>query len=326
MWIPSGAHANDYSYTASTPCTDGERVYVVYGSGVIAAVDFSGKIVWRQTLPGIKNGEFAGEGIGNSPLIYKDLVLAGGGTHAYDRKTGALRYSVKLTEGTGHSSPLPVFLKSGPAILICTRTGIQGINPEDGKPAWTAALPKQDRHKATCLASGDGIVFGQRAIKNELGGAALSMDALAGATGDLTSKLLWTWHLKYTIPSPGDQAMPSCSPLVSGGYIYDRYDFENLACVEAATGQLMYTEHLPKGASAWGGVPFATADGLIYFVSASGSYVIKAGPKFELVSTCDLGDLNFRGCQGDFAFNSAAVSEGKIFVQGHNKLWCIGKK
>jgi hypothetical protein len=54
--------------------------------------------------------------------------------------------------------------------------------------------------------------------------------------------------------------------------------------------------------------------------------VIKAGPKFELVSTCDLGDLNFRGCQGDFAFNSAAVSEGKIFVQGHNKLWCIGKK
>jgi hypothetical protein len=54
--------------------------------------------------------------------------------------------------------------------------------------------------------------------------------------------------------------------------------------------------------------------------------VVKAGPKFELVSTCDLGDVNFPRQQGDYAFNSAAVSEGKIFVLGHNKLWCIGKK
>ena len=35
-------------YSAPTPCTDGERVYVLFGSSVLAALDFDGKIVWRK--------------------------------------------------------------------------------------------------------------------------------------------------------------------------------------------------------------------------------------------------------------------------------------
>src|SRR5262245_12743306 len=37
-------------YTAPTPASDGERVYVVFGSAVIAALDFKGEIVWRKEI------------------------------------------------------------------------------------------------------------------------------------------------------------------------------------------------------------------------------------------------------------------------------------
>jgi hypothetical protein len=33
-------------YSAPTPCTDGERVYVLFGSSALAALDFNGKQVW----------------------------------------------------------------------------------------------------------------------------------------------------------------------------------------------------------------------------------------------------------------------------------------
>ena len=37
-------------YGAPTPCTDGKRVYAVFGSAVVAALDFDGRLVWRKEL------------------------------------------------------------------------------------------------------------------------------------------------------------------------------------------------------------------------------------------------------------------------------------
>jgi hypothetical protein len=37
-------------YTAPTPAADGERVYVVFGSSVSAALDYEGKHLWRKEI------------------------------------------------------------------------------------------------------------------------------------------------------------------------------------------------------------------------------------------------------------------------------------
>ena len=37
-------------YAGPTPVTDGKLVYCVFGSSVIAALDFQGKIVWRKEI------------------------------------------------------------------------------------------------------------------------------------------------------------------------------------------------------------------------------------------------------------------------------------
>ena len=58
-------------YTAPTPATDGERVYALFGSSVLAALNFDGRIIWRKEIT-----PFAFDvAIGTSPILYQDLVL-----------------------------------------------------------------------------------------------------------------------------------------------------------------------------------------------------------------------------------------------------------
>jgi len=64
----------------------------------------------------------------------------------------------------------------------------------------------------------------------------------------------------------------------------------------------------------------ATADGLLYFISAGSSIVVRAGPKCEVVAVSNLGGGDGR------CGPSAAVSNGRIFVRDFNFLYCIGKK
>jgi outer membrane protein assembly factor BamB len=79
-------------YTAPTPCTDGERVYVVFGSSSMAALDFAGKIEWQKEIPSWKDFDVA---IASSPVLHdgKLILLADrnskkGTLTAFDPKTG----------------------------------------------------------------------------------------------------------------------------------------------------------------------------------------------------------------------------------------------
>jgi len=78
----------------------------------------------------------------------------------------------------------------------------------------------------------------------------------------------------------------------------------------------LFSEHLPQ-VSAWAS-PIATGDGLIYFASAGRSYVLKAGPKLEIIAKNDLNDPNPAA--------SAAIADGRIYLRGTKFLYCIGIK
>ena len=58
-------------YSAPTPCTDGKRIYVLFGSAVIAALDMDGKPLWRMDLV---NYAFD-VALGTSPVLFGDTVI-----------------------------------------------------------------------------------------------------------------------------------------------------------------------------------------------------------------------------------------------------------
>jgi hypothetical protein len=89
-----------------------------------------------------------------------------------------------------------------------------------------------------------------------------------------------------------------------------------VGCLKVSSGETVFAERL-DGVSKLAS-PIATADGRVYFVSTGKSYVLKAGPKPEVLGGGDL--------QGWGNGSSPAVSSGRIFVRDFEFLWCLGKK
>src|SRR3954453_487306 len=58
-------------YAAPTPATDGKLVYCAFGSAVLAALDFEGKIVWRKEIVPYTFDVT----LGTSPILYDDTVI-----------------------------------------------------------------------------------------------------------------------------------------------------------------------------------------------------------------------------------------------------------
>ena len=104
------------------------------------------------------------------------------------------------------------------------------------------------------------------------------------------------------------------SPLAAGNLFYMISDSGNLSCFDAKSGKRLFMEKLGEHHS---GSP-VLADGHVYLTDDAGiTYVLKAGPTFELVSANPLGDK---------CFSSPAISGGQIFIRTNHALVCVGKR
>ena len=86
------------------------------------------------------------------------------------------------------------------------------------------------------------------------------------------------------------------------------------------TGELVWEERLkgpgPTGQN-WSSLVLS-ADGLCYAVNQGGdAFVFRASPKFELLKTNSMGEK---------VIGSIAVSDGQLFIRGHEHLFCIGER
>ena len=288
-------------YGAPTPCTDGKRVYAVFGSAVIAALDLDGKLVWRKE---IANTAFD-VALGSSPILFGDTVILDcdqtGKTSsivAFDKASGEIKWEAKRPEtGFAHTTPVIVQVAGQPQMLVSATGAIQGVDPTSGKILWWCAA----QGDASSPAFGGGVVFSD----SGRGGKAVCVDPTG--TGDVTKT-----HLKWTIPQISEGLS---SAIIVGDLVWRTHSPEILKCFTLTDGTLAFSERLP-GVSTWAS-PFATPDGHIYFASAGKSYVLKAGDKLEVLATNEIGEENRA---------SAAVSDGRIFLRGDKNLYCIQKK
>ena len=108
----------------------------------------------------------------------------------------------------------------------------------------------------------------------------------------------------------------SSSAIIVGDYIYRSSGQNFIRCWSLANGELageLKAPGITPSAS-----PIATPDGRIYFASPGKSYIIKAGPKLELLAVNDLRD----GAD----YTTPAFADGRIYIKGKSYLWCIGKE
>ncbi|OWK43863.1 hypothetical protein FRUB_03462 [Fimbriiglobus ruber] len=288
-------------YTAPTPAADGERVYAVFGSSVVAALDFDGKPVWRAEIAPYKFDV----ALSASPVLFRDTVLLQcdqtdkqSRLLALDKKTGAVVWEDKRPSvGFAHSTPVLAEVGGRSQLLVSASNAIQGLDPTSGKMLWTCAA----KGDTVSPVFADGVVY----IDSGRGGPGIAVDPTG--TGDVTKT-----HLKWTVQQPSEGLS---SPVVSGPYLYRLRSPEVLTCVRMDTGKVAFTERLSRVSTA--SSPVATPDGHLFLASAGRSYVLAAGPKLDILATNDLDD-------GGSA--SPAVADGRIYLKGRKWLFCIGTK
>jgi outer membrane protein assembly factor BamB len=293
-------------YTVPTPAADAERVYVLFGSSVAAALDSAGKIVWRKELT-----PFAFDvAMGTSPVLYGDTVLIQWDQTnktsrliALDRKTGEVKWEKKRPDADwSHSTPVVADVKGKKQLLVASAYAVQGLDPDKGDTIWSCGLGDKSRVGDTVSpVLAGGVVY----CDSGRGGPGIAADPTG--EGDVTKT-----HLKWKEPRVPEGFG---SPVASGDYLYRLHNPGAVSCWKVSDGSAVYQERLSGVAVAPS--PFATPDGRVYFASAGKSFVVKAGPKFEVLGTSDLGDPSQA---------SPAVAAGCIFLRGGRNLYCIGSK
>jgi outer membrane protein assembly factor BamB len=141
--VPAGpiekVHAVSNPATA-TPATDGERVFVYFGSCGLLCFDFAGEQKWNVPLP-VAQTRF---GSGTSPIVAGELVVLNRetGSEAYllavDRRTGKTVWKqqhVPTPQGAGECYATPVVWQQQ---VVVHRAGeVAGFDLRDGKRRWS---------------------------------------------------------------------------------------------------------------------------------------------------------------------------------------------
>jgi outer membrane protein assembly factor BamB len=290
---------------APSPCTDGEHVFALFGTAVLAALDCSdGRIVWKRPLE-LTSFDVA---MGSSPVLFGDTVILYSGLRnkesnltAFEKKTGNAKWVLKFPQvDFGHTTPAFATIGGKTQLIVSVNrrsAGIIGVDPAKGELLWSAPGDGETASPAI----GSGVVY----CDSARGGGGYAVDlAKIGDAKEVPNK----WKLASV-------NMDLSSALIAGECLYRLGGGGWLNCLKLENGEKLYSQKL-DGAHSWVS-PVLTGDDLIYFASAGKSYVIESGPAFKVVATNDLGDA---------IHASPAFSDGMIFLKGRKNLYCIGKK
>ena len=149
------------SPAASTPCTDGERVYVYFGSYGVLAYDFSGKEAWRRPF-GTPPSQY---GTATSPILAGgQLILQRDGDSTNSQlvaiapATGrTLWESPRPLAGSCYSTPM-VWRHDGLEELIIQGKGrVAAYSLKGGEPKWW--VRGWGFSAVTTPVAGDGLLF-----------------------------------------------------------------------------------------------------------------------------------------------------------------------
>src|SRR2546425_4163348 len=277
--------------SSPSPVTDGQHVWVMAGTGMLKAFDFSGAERWARDIQKDYGRFGLNWGYGSSPLLHADslYVQVLHGMHTsdpsyllrIDKATGKTVWRVERPTHARMESPdaytTPALLRYGNATEIVLTGGdvVTGHDPATGKELWRAdgLNPTNDpsyRIVASPAVHGDLIIAPTRERP--------MLVLKAGGRGDVTkSHVLWSFGNGPDVPTP----------VTDGTYLYVINDRGIMWCLDPRTGKEIYgRQRLPP--ATYSGSP-VLADGKIYITNEDGvTAVVKAGPTFELLAHNDL--------------------------------------
>ncbi len=294
------------SYASETPVTDGERIVAYFGMTGLYCYDFDGNLLWSKDLGAFKMRN--GWGTASSPAMHEGLVFVQVDNEgdsflaAFDATNGDEKWRRERDEGSNWGSAI-IWKNSKRSELVTVGRTVRSYDPATGKLLWALDTGVGGITSSPATA-GDVLLVGSSGRRGRGGGL---WAVKADASGELTEDngIAWT----------NDQAGPSMSsPLAYEGYVYIlARDGGLVTCLNAETGETAYRERLTNAGQFWAS-PWAY-DGKVFLPNANGTtYVLNAGPKFEVIGMNEL--------EGQF-WATSAIANGRIFIRSKDTLFSV---
>jgi outer membrane protein assembly factor BamB len=303
-----------------SPVTDGTNVWVMTGTGILKAFDFSGKELWMRDIQKDYGRFGLNWGYGSSPMLYGDSIYV---QVLHGMKTDDPSYVLRISKANGRTiwrverptiarqeSPdsytTPAVLRYGSNVEVVITGGdaVTGHDINTGKELWRADALNPTNDGAYRIVASP-VVHGNIIIAPTRERPMLVLRP--GGRGDVASShVMWSFNNGPDVPTP----------VTDGTYVYVVNDRGIMWCLDAKTGKEIYGKMRLRPSTYSGS--FVLADGKLYITNEDGlTSVVRAGPKFEI-----LAENNF----DDYTLSSPAISDGQIFIRTTSGLWAIGQR
>jgi outer membrane protein assembly factor BamB len=301
-----GTH-NLGSWASNSPCTDGEFIYAYFGSRGLFCLDFEGNIIWERDFGQMEKHMNFGEGA--SPYLYGNKIFVqwdhegDSFLFAIDKKSGKDLWKLERNERTSWATPFVVEVNGRIQVITSATTNVRANDFETGELIWQST--GLTRNVIPNPVYADGILY----VMSGFRGSALQAIDLANAKGDITGTDAILWTIEENTPYTPNPV------LLNGNLYFLRVNNGYLTCVDALTGETNYDNVKLEGINSIFSSPGGVADRL-YIVADKICLVIKAGKKFEVLSSNSLDD-NFH--------SSPVIVGNELILRGFNSLYCFSE-
>ena len=282
---------NDNGYSSPTPVSDGENVFVLFSTGVVACFDMNGNRKWAR----LHEKPTAGWGHSTSPvLVGGKLIVHVLDLVALDPATGKELWRTKSRYAYG----TPAVTRIGDTDVVITPGG-DIVRVSDGE----ILAAKVGKLTYATPVIKDGVVY-----FIEKKATAAKLPDVAGET--IKPQQLWTAKIKGT--------RHYASAVVHDGLIYAVSREEYLNVLDAATGEVLYERKMNMGKGIDSAYPSVTLAGKYIYVGCQEgvTVVLAPGRTYKEVARNSLEK-----------YRSSPVFIGsKMYLRCLKNLYCIGEK
>lgn len=145
----------------STPTLFGNRVYTLGATGILNVLDAAnGTVIWSRNAASDAKVKVLHWGFTGSPLVFGDKVIVAlsGKLAAYDTTRGKPKW-IGTDGGSSYSSPHLATIDGVSQIVMMSKSGAAGIDPESGKQLWVYSQPNMSRILQPAIITGGDILF-----------------------------------------------------------------------------------------------------------------------------------------------------------------------
>jgi outer membrane protein assembly factor BamB len=305
--LPHEGRHPSHSYAAASPVTDGEHLYVSFGSRGIFGLTLDGDLLWERDLGDMRTRYGWGEAL--TPALYRDSLIVSWDHEddsfiaALDSKTGQPRWKVPRDEPSSWGTPLVVEHRGRVQVIVNGTNRVCSYDASNGDLVWQCG--GQTVNAIPSPVTADGVVYCMSGYRGQAA-YAISLDS----TGDLTGKQKVVWHYQRGTPYVS-------SPLLYRDRLYFTQGLSAiLTSLDRGTGKpILREKRLPAVQSLYAS-PVAAA-GRIYLVDRDGTTVVlRDSAKLEVLAVNKLNDP---------IDASPALVGREMFLRSRGAVYCVSR-